>query len=89
MSQLQFHTAALRELDTMTDAKRNLQDDPRHQELIEWLQSQGHNEQEINRILKKVAEYDNRTISESIFDSIDSGDFDIGSLIDEALADES
>ncbi|MGI9428807.1 MAG: hypothetical protein ACR2NM_09125 [Bythopirellula sp.] len=73
----------------MSDAKRDLQNDPRHQELIEWLKSQGHNDQQINLILKKVAEYDSRTIAESIFDSIDSGDFSIAALIDEALTDES
>ncbi|MEM8947040.1 MAG: hypothetical protein AAGD11_17830 [Planctomycetota bacterium] len=59
--------------------------DPRHHELIEWLKSQGHNAAQIERILAKVAEYDSQTTHESIFDSIDSGDFDIASLIDEAL----
>ena len=63
-------------------------DDPRHLELIQWLKSRGHNDHEITLILAKVAEYDRQTISESIFDSIDSGDFDIATLIDEALADE-
>ena len=63
--------------------------DPRHHELIKWLQSQGHTEQQIQRILDKVAEYDQQMMHESIFDSIDSGDFDLASLIDEALADES
>jgi len=64
-------------------------EDPRHRELIEWLQSQGHDQQQIQRILAKVADYDNQTLHESIFDSIDSGAFDLGSLIDEALTDES
>jgi len=62
--------------------------DPRHQELVEWLKSQGHSDPQIERILAKVAEYDNQTLHESIFDSIDSGDFDIAKLIDEALSDE-
>lgn len=63
--------------------------DPRHDELVDWLKSQGHSDQQIERILTKVAEYDKQTTHESIFDSIDSGDFDIASLIDEALSDES
>lgn len=62
--------------------------DPRHQELVQWLESQGHSDLQIRRILAKVAEYDSQTLHESIFDSIDSGDFDIAKLIDEALADE-
>lgn len=64
------------------------ENDPRHQELIDWLKSQGHSDLQIGRILAKVAEYDNQTLHESIFDSIDTGDFDIASLIDEALSDE-
>ena len=63
-------------------------DDPRHHELVEWLKSQGHSDQQIQRILAKVEDYDSQTMHESIFDSIDSGDFDIASLIDEALADD-
>lgn len=63
--------------------------DPRQKELFDWLSSQGHDDAQIDRILAKVAEYDSQTMHESIFDSIDSGDFDIQSLIDEALGEES
>ncbi len=66
-----------------------LENDPRHKELLEWLKSQGHNDEQIARIMAKVAEYDSRTTRESLFDSIDSGRFDIQSLIDDALTDES
>ena len=31
-------------------------EDPRHQELVEWLREQGHNPDEIGKILAKVAE---------------------------------
>ena len=62
--------------------------DPRHQELIAWLQQQGHSESEIEKILNKVAEYDSQTLHESVFDSIDRGDFSIGAIIKEALGDE-
>ena len=63
--------------------------DPRQKELVDWLRSQGHDDAQIDRILAKVDKYDNQTMHESIFDSIDSGDFDIQSLIDEALGEES
>ena len=59
----------------------------RHAQLIAWLENQGHTEQEIERILAKVTEYDAQTVHESIFDSIDSGAFDIHRLIEEALKD--
>ena len=62
--------------------------DLRHAELVTWLTERGHTPDEIAKILAKVAEYDARTINESIFDSIDTGDFDLGPLIKEALGDE-
>jgi hypothetical protein len=62
--------------------------DPRHAELVTWLTERGHTPDEIAKILAKVADYDARTINESIFDSIDTGDFDLSSLIKEALGDE-
>lgn len=62
--------------------------DPRKPELVAWLTERGHSTDEIAKILAKVAEYDARTINESIFDSIDAGDFDLSSLIKEALGDD-
>lgn len=59
--------------------------DPRHAELTTWLKERGHSTEEIAKILTKVAEYDSQTVRESIFDSIDSGDFNISAIIDEAL----
>lgn len=56
-----------------------------HAQLIAWLQDQGHSPEEIDKVLAKVAEYDGRTAHESIFDSIESGAFDIGAIIKEAL----
>ncbi|MBD14678.1 MAG: hypothetical protein CMJ72_05860 [Planctomycetaceae bacterium] len=63
-------------------------DDPRQQELIEWLREQGHSDLQIGRILAKVAEYDQQTLHESIFDSIDQGNFNLAKLIEEKLAEE-
>lgn len=62
--------------------------DPRHAELIAWLAEQGHSPDQVAKILAKVAEYDARTINESIFDSIDTGDFDLSGLIKEALGED-
>ena len=42
----------------------------RHDELVAWLTERGHSPDEVAKILEKVAEYDARTINESIFDSI-------------------
>ena len=60
-------------------------EDPRHQELVEWLREQGHNPDEIEKILAKVAEYDAQTLHESVFDSISRGHFDLSAIIEEAL----
>lgn len=57
----------------------------RHAQLVAWLENQGHSQDEIEKILAKVAEYDAKTVHESIFDSIDEGAFDIQKIIDEAL----
>jgi hypothetical protein len=62
--------------------------DPRHVELVAWLTERGHSPEEITKILAKVEEYDAETVSGSIFDSIDRGDFDIAGIIKEALSDE-
>ena len=62
--------------------------DPRHAELVAWLAEQGHSPDQVAKILAKVAEYDARKINESIFDSIDTGDFDLSGLIKEALGED-
>lgn len=61
--------------------------DTRNAQLVAWLEDQGHSPEEIQKILEKVAEYDQRTAHESVFDSIESGAFDLSAIIDEALAD--
>lgn len=58
----------------------------RHEELVTWLTERGHTPDEIAKILDKVAEYDARTIKESIFDSISDMTFsEIEKFLDEAL----
>jgi hypothetical protein len=62
--------------------------DPQDQaRLINWLEDQGHAPNEIDAIMAKVAQYDARTLHESLFDAIDRGEFDLESIIDEVLRD--
>lgn len=63
-------------------------DKPRHEEVVQWLTEQGHSSAQIEKILAKLNEYDDQTMHESLFDSINSGKFDIGSIIKEALEEE-
>lgn len=63
-------------------------EDPRHQELVEWLREQAHSPDQIEKILAKVAECDAQTLHESIFDSISRGQFDLSSIIKEALGED-
>lgn len=59
--------------------------DTRNAQLIAWLEDQGHAAGEIEKILAKVAEYDDKTVHESVFDSIDSGTIDLAEIVREAL----
>jgi len=61
------------------------ENDLRQVELIAWLREQGHTDSQVERILAKVAEYDKQTLHESIFDSIDRGDFSLDTIIQEVL----
>jgi hypothetical protein len=56
-----------------------------NEQLITWLQEQGHPPAEVDKIMAKVAEYDAQTLHESIFDSISSGTIDIEKIVREAL----
>ncbi len=51
--------------------------------LVQILSNQGCSEDEIDQIMRKLQEYDNRMIRESVFESIASGNFDLKSFIDE------
>jgi hypothetical protein len=59
--------------------------DTPNEQLITWLQEQGHTPAEVDKIMAKVAEYDAQTLHESIFDSISSGTIDIEKIVREAL----
>ena len=51
--------------------------------LIHYLTEQGCEWHEIERILARLQEFDQRTMRESVFDSIEAGSFDLQALIAE------
>lgn len=53
--------------------------------LKQHLSEQGFDQEEIRKILDKVAEYDRRMERDSAFESIESGSFDLSRIIQEAL----
>lgn len=56
-------------------------------QLADFLRERGHSENEIGLIVAKVKEYEEHTQLNSIMDSIGTGNLDLTSLINEALAD--
>lgn len=61
----------------------------RHEQLVAWLHNEGHSDADIEKILAKLREYDERTVHESVFDSIERGSFDMAAIIKEALGEDS
>ncbi len=55
--------------------------------LIEWLEERGMSEEEIQRVLTKVREYDEKTMHDSVMESIGSGRMTLDGLIKDALED--
>ena len=62
--------------------------DPRHSQVVQWLTEQGHTDDQIDHILQKLRVYDEQTLHESIFDSIESGTIDIAAIVNEVLGSE-
>ena len=54
--------------------------------LTEHLNSQGCSQHEISQIIARVTELDRQMIHQSVFDSIASGSFNIGAIVDEVRA---
>ena len=63
-----------------------MSDETSYKALGEFLGKQGHNEDEVQRILDKLAEYDRNMVRDSIFDSLENGTFNLDAIISEALA---
>ena len=55
--------------------------------VIRFLKERGYSETDIQRVIKKLEEYEDKTLRQSVFDSIDSGGFNIDQIIQDALND--
>jgi len=58
-----------------------------YQVLLDYLAERGHDDQEIQTIMARVHDYDEKTQHDSIMDSIGSGGMDLEALVREALGD--
>ena len=56
-----------------------------HQAVIEWLKRKGHTQEEIEKIMKRLRQYDRETNVDSVMDSIAAGTFNLQQIVDEAL----
>ena len=55
------------------------------QQLVDYLKQRGHSQADIDKILKRLADHDEQTFRQSVFDSIEGGSFDLEAIIKEAL----
>ncbi len=55
------------------------------QVIRDFLNQRGHSAGDIDKILDRMAQYENETLRKSVFDSIEAGGFDIDVIIKEAL----
>jgi hypothetical protein len=64
-----------------------MQPSPDYPEVAAWLRQRGDTDDEISKILDRVRQYEQRTLSDSVMDTIGTGQLDIAALVDAALAD--
>ncbi len=60
-----------------------------YESLIVLLEERGHSTAEIDKIINKVREYDNKTQHDSVMDSIGSGSMNLDDLVADALGEKS
>ena len=60
-------------------------DSENEQQLVEYLKQRGHSQGDVDKILKRLADHDEETFRHSVFDSIESGSFNLEAIIKEAL----
>ncbi len=53
------------------------------QEVVEWLQERGHDEQEIAHILGRLRQYDKAMTVDALMDAIAQGDVDLEAYVKE------
>ena len=54
--------------------------------IIEWLQQRGYRDEEVAKIMAKLAAHDDKTNHAAVFDSIGRGTMTLDDIIREALA---
>jgi hypothetical protein len=54
--------------------------------IVEFLTNRGYSPVEIEKILAKLASYDEKTVNDAVFDSIGHGSFTLDEIIRQALA---
>jgi len=62
-------------------------DDHPHDEIRQWLSERGHTPEEIEKIMRQLAQFDAKTVRSALFESIQSGEFNIEDVIKKALGD--
>ena len=60
-------------------------DSENEQQLVEYLKQRGHSQADIEKIVKRLADHDQEMFRQSVFDSIESGSFNLEAIIKEAL----
>jgi hypothetical protein len=59
-----------------------------NQALTDWLQGRGYTEEEIEKILARLADYDHKTLSDALFDSVGNDSQTLDEIIRGVLRDE-
>jgi hypothetical protein len=54
--------------------------------VVEWLKQRGYRDDEIAKIMARLADHDDKTVHESVFDSIGRGSMTLDDIIRQALA---
>ena len=62
------------------------EDDRDNSEILSYLSERGFSEEEIEKIVAKMKEYDERMRHKSVFDSLEDGNFNLDKIIKEALS---
>jgi hypothetical protein len=53
--------------------------------IADWLRNQGYAEEEIQKILARLADYDHQTLTDAVYDSIGGGGQTLDQLIQDVL----
>jgi len=59
-----------------------------HREITQWLTEHGHTPEAIRRIIVRLQQFDENINRQSLFDAIETGEFDFDALVKETLAED-